>query len=677
MNTKKNDYLIPSFIGAEGDLHEVSTDTYRYMEKLIGNSNKSKTEQAIIPPVKVVTEGQPISIEVKPQAQQSTWQLYLENGDIQGKGQVENHLITLPDNLPLGYHQLTLTVGDKHLACRVIVTPKQAFLPKPLKNKEKLWGALLQLYTLRSESNWGIGDFGDLNDFLQHFSNNGGDFVGLNPIHSLFPTAPEDASPYSPSSRLWLNIIYIDLNKVATFKQSEQAQEWFNSPAIQAQLDTERNKDYIDYTAVMTLKVQGLKLAYQHFKAGYRSDSDEVLHFEEFIKAQGNPLQIQATFEALHEHWAEQGKAEKDWRKWHSDYHDYQSPAAVEFQKAYADKVRFYCWLQYLAHQQLCECNEKAKTLGMPIGIYRDLAVGVTAYGAETWADKDLYVLDASVGAPPDIMAPQGQNWNLSPMHPEVLQQRAYQPFIDLLRANMKDCGALRIDHILALARLWWIPTGQSAKDGMYIRYPLNDLLSILALESQRNQCLVIAEALGVVPDGLLETLEEKNILTYNIFYFEMNEKGCKPLEKYPYLAMTAISTHDLPTIKGYKQNYDFELGKKLNIYPNEKVLNNLKTNRVKDKKAINKALQLSGVNSYTDKPFSHQVQIHSAKTNSALFATQPEDWLNMLEPVNIPGTSDNFPNWRRKLSKTIEEIFTDKDNISLWQECINRRKNN
>ncbi|PID51258.1 MAG: 4-alpha-glucanotransferase, partial [Pasteurellales bacterium] len=530
-----------------------------------------------MPFVKVVKQNQAVTFDLnfaKNEKVDDYWQLKLENGETRS-GYIFNYSVNLPRNLPLGYHVLTIKAEKQTFECQIIVTPEKAFQPAELQQGKKLWGSILQLYTLRSKENWGIGDFGDLQQFLTKIAQQGGDFVGLNPIHSLFPANPESASPYSPSSRLWQNIIYIDVNKVTAFQQSEKAQSWFNSQKIQQQLTEVRKADYVDYSTVIQLKLQGLKLAFETFKTQDQTD------FEDFIQKNGESLLIQATFDALHQYRCEQLENQWGWDSWDSDYHDYHSSAVIQFKQDHSDLVRFYMWLQFIAQQQLAECDKLAKKLKMPIGFYRDLAVGVSANGAETWADKELYVLDASVGAPPDIMAPQGQNWGLTPMHPEVLQQRGYQPFIDLLRANMQHCGALRIDHILGFARLWWATKGVPAKDGAYVRYPLDDLLGILALESQRHQCLIIAEALGIVPDGMLEALEEKGILAYNIFYFEFDENGSKCLKDYPYQAMTTLSTHDLATVKGYWQDYDFELGEKFGIYPNEELLEKLRKDRL------------------------------------------------------------------------------------------------
>lgn len=530
---------------------------------------------------------------------------------------------------------------------------------------------------MRSDNNWGIGDFGDLKQFLANISDYGADFVGLNPIHALFPADPDAASPYSPSSRLWQNIIYIDVCAVEAFQQSEQAQQWFNSEETQRQLAELRAKDYVDYSQVAQLKLKALQFAFEHFSQPSQQQSQT--EFNAFIEQAGEPLKIQATFDALHQ-WISSEFGEKGgWTNWAEEYQSYHSPKVAEFQTSQATQIRFYMWLQFVANQQLAECNQFAQSLSMPIGFYRDLAVGVTQSGAETWADKALFVQEASIGAPPDMLAPNGQSWGLSPMHPHILQSRGYQPFIDLVRANMKHCGALRIDHILGFARMWWVANGESAKEGIYVRYPLEDLLSILALESQRHQCLVIAEALGIVPEGILDSLEQKGIFAYNVFYFEKAENAFKPLEDYPYQAMTTLSTHDLPTIQGYWKGYDFELGEKFNTYPSKAVLRKLKEERSYDRlnirNAVEKVMELEPNEVGVTMKFTHQLQRYVAHTHSALFGTQPEDWLNMLEPVNIPGTSTEYPNWRRKLSATTEQIFANKDIQQLLKDINEIRK--
>lgn len=652
-----------------------NSSAFEIVEALLTSATDLQKGPQILPLVKVITEQQAVEIPLNfAIPSEAKWQIIFEDGQLsQGNINSEQETLILPSDLPLGYHTLFIETESVKEQCSLIITPKKAFIPESLQQQKKLWGAFLQLYTLRSNQNWGVGDFSDLKQFLAKVAHFGADFVGLNPIHALFPVNPESASPYSPSSRLWQNIIYIDVNEVEAFQQSEKAQTWFQTEEIQQKLRELRAKDYVDYSQVMALKLEALDLAFEYF-----STQDQTA-FESFIQQSGEALKVQATFEALHQWLSLQFPTIGGWKDWADEYQDYHSLAVVEFQQTQDKRIRFYMWLQFLSLQQLEDCNQFARTLNMPIGFYRDLAVGVSHSGAETWADKALFVQDASIGAPPDMLGPNGQDWGLSPMHPHILQSRGYQPFVDLLRANMKNCGALRIDHILGFARMWWVAKGESAKDGIYVRYPLEDLLSIVALESQRHQCLVIAEALGTVPDGILASLEQKGIFAYNIFYFEKNDKGYKELNEYPYQAMTTLSTHDLPTIQGYWKGYDFELGEKYAIYPSKAVLRTLKEDRSYDRlnirNAVEKVMELEPNEVGVTTQFTHQLQRYVAHTNSALFGTQPEDWLNMLEPVNIPGTSTEYPNWRRKLSATTEQIFANPDIQQLLTDIHRIRK--
>lgn len=598
------------------------------------------------------------------------WQLILEGGEVL-EGYVSDCAIHLPQDLPLGYHDLHLTLDHIYqLHCRIIVAPKQCYLPERIKNKEKLWGSCVQLYTLRSENNWGIGDFGDLQSFLTQFQAFGGDFIGLNPTHALFPANPEGASPYSPSSRRWLNILYIDVAQLPWFQQSKEAQTWFKSKQTLATLNKVRSQDWIDYSAVTALKLTGLQLAFDYFET--QSDGQEA--FEQFLQEGGESLQVQATFDALHAHLSAQKSEQWGWNHWDECYQDYHSEAVSAFRQEYASKVRFYAWLQWCASQQLAACYDICEQKAMTIGLYRDLAVGVADNGAETWVNRDLFSLKASVGAPPDVLGPQGQNWGLAPWNPHILKKQGYQPFIEMVQANMRSCGGLRIDHIMGLLRLWWIERGDSAKNGAYVTYPVDDLIAILALESQRHQCLVIGEDLGTVPQEIVSKLKDAAIFSYKIFYFEFDEKGeSLALDQYPYQAMTTLSTHDLPTINGYWRGYDFELGEKYDVYPNPDILAVLKTDRINAKAKILKRLQVSlnkklpksvneSLTSGCPLSFNHDLQRYVAQVNSGLFGLQPEDWLGMTEPVNIPGTSTEYKNWRRKLTHNIDEIFANKN---------------
>ncbi|WP_237386783.1 4-alpha-glucanotransferase [Xenorhabdus sp. Sc-CR9] len=656
-----------------------------------------------LPKVKVLTQGQ-IAVLPLSDTDNYQWQIHTEQGEI-FHGCCQRQL-ALPIELPLGYHTLTLiteveqeTLSQKQ-SVQLIVAPERCYEPKALIQDEKLWGACVQLYTLRSENNWGIGDFGDLKYMLQELAQHGGDFVGLNPLHAIYPAMPESASPYSPSSRHWLNIIYIAVNQVEDFRQNAEAQIWWHSPETQSKLQQARQAEWVDYTTVMALKMDALRLAYPQFKS--RPDDDiQQIDFQKFVLKGGKNLYSQATYDALHHQLYEENNAYWGWPVWPKKYREPDSEAVKAFCHSHPQEVAFFLWLQWLADTQLAECFTASQNNNMPIGIYRDLAVGVAQGGSETWCNRNIYCTKASIGAPPDILGPRGQNWGLPPMNPHELKAQSYQPFIELLRSNMSHCGALRIDHVMSLLRLWWIPQGETADKGVYVHYPVDDLLAILALESQRNHCMVIGEDLGIVPEEIVNKLRERAVYSYKVFYFERNEQGeYRSPEEYPQQAMATITTHDLPTLRGFWQARDLSLGESIGLYPDKTLLAELHTDRKRCKQELlanlirhgylpepeirstenaQDASQQTTLSKQAELPLSVSINqaIHRyiAHSNCALLGLQPEDWLDMANPVNIPGTTMEYPNWRRKLTTTLETMFADTHINQLLQAVGEARK--
>ncbi|TCP93370.1 4-alpha-glucanotransferase [Cricetibacter osteomyelitidis] len=673
--------IMPFFFDERGRKKYAPLSIKKSLYKALSGNTRNK--HFPLPTVQIFRENQPHFLRLNNadgRKIQGQWQLRLENSDIVLNGKVKKNVIRLPKDLPLGYHNLTF----KNQQCRIIIAPNRCYQPQALQEGKKLWGSFIQLYTLKSKQNWGIGDFTDLKQFIRHLAPYQADFLGLNPIHALFPANPESASPYSPSSRKWLNIAYIDVAALPEFQQNTAAQEWFHSPAVQQTLHEVRSDSWINYGKIIPLKLQGLRFAFDSFQS--QQDPQKQQAFSVFAANGGESLQIQATFDALHAYLTANFSEQWGWDFWAEKYQDYHCNAVQQFRQAHADDVQFYTWLQFIADQQLAECDALCREKQMTIGLYRDLAVGVTGSGAETWNDKNLYCLNASVGAPPDILGPQGQNWGLTPMNPHVLQQQAYEPFIELIRANMQHCGSLRLDHIMSLLRLWWIPKGDRAVNGAYIRYPVDDLIAILALESQRHQCLIIGEDLGTVPKEIVSKLRNAGILSYKIFYFEFDQQGqSRDLQEYPYQAMTTLSTHDLPTINGYWRGYDFELGQQFGVYPNPKILAILQQDRVNAKSKILARLKENNVaidqgvdetlHSAVTANFSHNLQKYVSNVSSALFGFQPEDWINVSEPVNIPGTSTQYQNWRRRLTVSTDEIFADPTVQNLLHTVNRNRK--
>ena len=675
--------ISPDYINAHGKPQSITALTKRRLLDAM-HPAPGATTLSPVPPVQVFIRGKKKVLPVQGKGE-FRWHLTTEAGK-QHAGEVRGGAnLALPTGLALGYHSLVLEQKGQKWPCRLIIAPARCYEPQALLEGKKLWGACVQLYTLRSQDNWGIGDFGDLKAMLGEVAKRGGAFIGLNPIHALYPANPESASPYSPSSRRWLNIIYIDVNALVDFRDSEEAQAWWTLPTTQQTLRAARDAEWVDYATVTALKLAALRMAWKHFRQR-AEDDEQASAFRDFVQQEGESLYWQAAFDALHAWQVQEDELRWGWPAWPEGYQSTRSPQVKAFCQQHADEVDFYLWLQWLAYTQFADCWATSQNNGMPIGLYRDLAVGVAEGGAETWCDRELYCLKASVGAPPDILGPLGQNWGLPPMDPHVMHARGYAPFIDLLRANMKSCGALRIDHVMSMLRLWWIPYGETADHGAYVQYPVDDLLAILALESQRHQCMVIGEDLGTVPVEIVGKLRSSGVYSYKVLYFESDhEKTFRTPQTYPPQSMAVATTHDLPTLRGYWESGDLTLGKTLGLYPDEVILRGLYQDRERAKQGLLDALHQSGClpkragHNASRMPMTailnRGMQRFIADSNSALLGLQPEDWLDMPGPVNIPGTSYQYKNWRRKLAVTLEKMFADEKVNRLIKDLDRRRK--
>ena len=597
------------------------------------------------------------------------------------------YVVTLPLDLPLGYHDVALSADDDEFArSRLIVAPEACYTPNEIKEGKKIWGLSVQLYCVRSEKNWGIGDFSDLALLIEKAAGVGADFIGLNPIHALYPANPNACSPYGPSSRRWLNYLYIDVTAIDGYDDAS-VQAIVSSDEFKATLEHARNVEHVDYEAVAHVKLAALKAVFDVYDAKYlRKSTKQNKAFKAFVEAGGESLDMLAVYDALQSHLKAEGKDSWGWPVFPQDYKDYYNPAVAKFKSANEQDVKFYLFLQWIAAQQLELASNKATDAGMTIGLYRDLAVGVSEGSAEIWGNKDLYCTGASVGAPPDILGPLGQNWGLPPMDPRKLYEQGYQPIIDLFASNMASSGSLRIDHVMALLRLWWVVKGDNAKDGGYVYYPVDDLLGILALESHRNQSLVIGEDLGTVPEEIRSKLADNGVYSYRVFFFEQAEDGgfYSP-SHYPVQSMSTLTTHDMPTLIGYWHCLDLELGKEIGLYPTEEILQTLYADRHENKQAILDTLHGHGsigdnvgrdVNhTGMNRELNNGMQVHMAGGSSALLSLQLEDWLEMDKPVNIPGTFDEYPNWRRKLTENIESMFDRHDINELASKLTHARK--
>lgn len=655
------------------------------------------SQAEVMPPVIVVRLGHSIGLNARlpPEVLAAsrdgriTWSLENEQGErIDGFVQVDSQdhacRIDLPAGLALGYHTLVLRPAPHAVQeiarTRVIVCPPACHQPKALKQGERLWGPSIQLYALKSQTNWGMGDFSDLKHLLETVAAQGASFVGLNPLHALFPHEPERASPYSPSNRDGVNVLYIDVTATADFSECKFAQELVSSVAFQQRLATLREAEFVDYQGVAAAKFEVLEMLFKHFHVRHLSeDTPRAQVFRSFQQTRGAALRHQALFEALQSHFHAQDASIWGWSLWPEAFRDPQSQAVADFAQAHLARVEFYEYLQWQAELQLQSACTRAQSLGMAIGLYRDLAVGVNEGGAEIWAHQDLYAQGVHAGAPPEEYNLKGQDWGLPPLIPSRLRERGFQPFIDTLRANMRYAGALRIDHVMALMRLFWVHPEDGAKAGAYMHYPFEEMMGILALESHRHRCLVIGEDLGTVPPRMREAMREQHLLSYCPLFFECGPDGrFKAPADWNSSALAVVSTHDLPTLRGFWCGEDIDLRARLGLFPSEDIREQQVIGRAQARAQLLLALEHEGLMpeggsvhppSIGDPSpaFTDAIYTFLGRTPSQLVGIQLEDITQQLIQVNVPGTSEGqFPNWRRKLGITLEALAQDARLLSV-----------
>lgn len=584
--------------------------------------------------------------------------------------------LTLPGITSLGYHTFHLLrpTDSQSAEMPLIVCPAACYQPQAIQETGRVWGPGVQLYGLRSRRNWGIGDFTDLHELVDITADAGGGIVGVNPLHALFPDTPERISPYSPSSRSFTNVLYIDIAAIPEFHECGAAQALAGTSRFQAQLRSLRADKLVNYPEVYRIKHEMLGLIWRHFCDHHLSaHSARGQAFSAFQIAGGGLLETQARFEALQAHFREQNPHCWGWPVWPDAFQDPSAAEVSEFAETHRDAVDFQAWQQWLADSQLAAVGQRSWQRGLGVGLYVDLAVGVSPDGAEAWRWQQVLAMQAHVGAPPDEFNQLGQDWGLPPWIPHRLRENAYQPLIEMLRANMRHAGALRIDHAMGLARLYWVPAGMSASEGAYVSYPLQELLGIVALESQRNQCLVIGEDLGTVPNGLREQLRASGLLSYHPFLFERNVQGgfSAPAD-YPRQALVCVSTHDLPTLSGFWQGSDLDTRAALGLFASTEQRDAAVITRAQDRAHLLMALareQLlpegGSVHPVTvpelTTPYLQAVHAYLARTPAQVLIVQPEDILGQKEQANLPGSQDHqHPNWQRRLALDLEDWHSD-----------------
>ena len=571
--------------------------------------------------------------------------------------------IKLPQ-LACGYYTLSAEIGGKCCLVHLIVAPESVYQPKLLANGGRMNGLTMHLYSLRSERNWGIGDFTDLLNLMKYAAEKKLDFVGINPLHALFTSKPAFASPYSPSSREWLNPIYLDIEKVGAFTYNEQLKNWLAQPKIRQRIAALRVTETVTYTAVWACKRDALHMAFNAFEQDTcEAAANERAAFEAFVLEKGKALQGFGLFEALDQYYSRPGQV--GWQSWPSEFHQPDGEAVEKFALSHEREIRFYMWLQWLCAEQLQEVNQAAAEYGVKLGIYGDLAVGVARGSADTWLNRQDYCMDVSVGAPPDPLGPTGQNWDLPPLNPLMLKHTGYEKFAHLLRENMRLYGVLRIDHVMALCRLWWVLNGKTADFGAYVHYDAEVMFAILALESRRNRCVIIGEDLGTVPDQARYLLNRYQVFSYKVMYFSKGWNGFQLPEEYPEQAITVISTHDVAPLAGYWTGKDLDTMFKLGTLPDAAAFQTALDEREHDKADLLDKLKETGclgadvqMPVKADETLLAALHKYGALSRSKLYAVQLENLLGVIDNLNVPGVTEGYPNWAQKMPVSLEDFL-------------------
>lgn len=604
---------------------------------------------------------------------------------------------------PLGYHTLTFLVDSKKTATnnqiKLIVVPQQCYMPENLQSGKRVWGFPIQLYAMPSTHNWGMGDFTDLKYFAAIAKDFGASLVGINPISALFADNPDDASPYYSSSRIFINPLYIDLDSVPEAADCIPYEQYKNSSRFIEILSFSKQSDLVEYPFIAEMKYTALGLLFDNFKAIHLDKNHEALTargkaFLDFCDAHNDELTNFATFQMIRNVRAEMGKDIGCWWQWEKGYQTPNSAKIEEFQKEYADGILFIKYQQFLAFEQYDEAGKVYRDSGMCVGLYTDLPVGVGQNSSEVWSNQELFLPDVSVGAPPDGFNKKGQDWSLSGFNPVALKKEGYDLFIRIIRAVMGKAGAVRVDHAFGLYRLFLRVQKAS---GAYLTYPFKDLMGIIALESHRQKCLVIAEDLGTAPYGFNSLMRESNVLSFGIFHWLKNENGLIPPNEYEHNLLIASGTHDLPTCAALWKGLDLELSKKMKLITPEQYKGH-KANREAERRHLLKAFSDQGLpitgceravgavdpvcenmsaimnGKILPSWFIPDTYAFLARTNSILLLVRIEDILEQEKQVNLPGTYLQYPNWRYKLPVLLEGLSTDERMIHVC-EIINKER--
>ncbi len=663
------------YVGQSNDYHEIDDDVLVAVldslgvdassDEAIESSTISILNQRrgrLIAPTVLHIAGREDRISVNtPILKVPTASITLENGEpyegvvaADGDGSLQAHFVdgvfiapaslVIPADLPVGYHTLHVTVGDRTEDATLISAPERVELPEPMRNGQ-LWGWMAQLYSIRSADSWGVGDFEDLKNLLVGAKERtGADFVMINPMHAGEPVSPLTPSPYLPVSRRFVNFTYIRPESIEEYQTADITVRVQINDLHEQVRELNYDSQIIDRDSMWRVKMHALWLLFN-----VRRSQERQEQFDQFKRSNGDDLESYATWCLCYDKWGAPSDDNSNWI--HTLNRNSQQVADLRHQ--YPDTLDFYRWLEWVATEQFQDAQQAAKDSGMQIGVMADMAVGVHPYGSETWWNPERFAKGATVGAPPDYFNQQGQNWSQPPLNPVDLENTGYRTYRDMVRGMFARAGAVRIDHILGLFRLWWIPEGRSATDGAYVYYDSNIMLGILAIEASRVGGVVVGEDLGVVPSYVVDSLSAHGLLGCAVEWFEQADGEFHEPTTWRQYALASVNTHDLPPCAGYLQYEHVKIREQLNLLTTS--ADEFMESAVREHNAM---LSMLIDNGYLDPRLLQDEQGNEQQIVESLYralkaspckllAASLTDAVGEHRAQNQPGTNNEYPNWR------------------------------
>jgi 4-alpha-glucanotransferase len=615
----------------------------------------SKAEQShTLPPLLTVDHGQPLSL-AKFFEPGTSCEIHLEDGSTLSIS-LDKHA-ALPGLLPVGYQDVH--IDGQHFT--VAVAPQRCYSVADAYGVERAhaWGLGVQLYAVRRSGDGGFGDTQALESLVRSAGERGADALAISPMHAMSSSDNTRYSPYSPSSRLFLNSLYA---APAAVLGEDAVRTAIEDAGLSETLQALEALPLVDWPAAADAKQRLLRALYKGFR-----QTEHALNadFNAFRHTSGDALENHCRYEALQADFKARGES-LDWRQWPQQWHDPRGTAVVEFAAAHAEDIAFHAFCQWLIDRCLSRVQHAARDSGMKIGLIADLAVGADGAGSQAWSRQAELLADLTVGAPPDILNRAGQSWGISAFSPEGLQRNGFRAFIEMLRANFAHAGGLRIDHIMGLQRLWLIPAGAKPDEGAYLQYPIDDMLRLLSLESHRHQAVVLGEDLGTVPDGLREKLAARQMLGMRVLLFEQDDGTFIDNQQWPDNALATSTTHDLPTLNGWWRGRDIDWNRDLELIdePTEK---QWRETREHERRALRQVLAHELAQGKTEGVEDIDAIIDAStrflgQTPAPLVLLPIDDALGIEEQANLPGTIDSHPNWRRRYSAHAQNLLDDED---------------